>query len=253
MRVQVTTSWLQRCSSARRCVATSAHGASPHWPAVSLDAYGCVLHLAEPVEDVYLRAAERHGIRGLTREGVKTSWRAAFAEPVPPGRLRYEGDGSAFWRRVVAASTGSSSEELYTELFAHYGKPESWTVAPGARDCLRQVRECGTKLALLSNFDNRLRALLHELELAALFDELVISAEVGWEKPHPSIFLHAAAALGVPASDMLHVGDDPVLDVQGALAAGYADAWLYGRKAVDGLSSFEALQERLMHGKRMHV
>jgi hypothetical protein len=44
-----------------------------------------------------------------------------------------------------------------------------------------------------------------------------------------------------------------VLDVQGALAAGYADAWLYGRKAVDGLSSFEALQERLMHGKRMRV
>ena len=249
MRVQATHSWLQRCSSARRCVAASAQ--PPHYPAVSLDAYGCVLHLAEPVEDVYLRVAQAHGIRGLTRDGVKASWRTAFAEPLPAGKLRYEGDGSAFWRRVVAAATGSTSEALFTELFAHYGRPDSWVVAPGAHDCLRRVRECGTKLVLLSNFDTRLRALLHDLELAALFDALVISAEVGWEKPHPSIFLHAAASLGVPPSTMLHVGDDPVLDVQGALAAGYADAWLYGRKAVDELKTFQALEDRLVRGKHV--
>jgi hypothetical protein len=232
-----------RCN-ARRVVA-AASSASYHPAGVSIDVYGVLLHLAQPVEEVYASAAERHGVRGLIRDGVKARWRAEFAAPRPAGTLRYEGDAREFWRRMVAASTTSSSESLFTELFDHYAKPEAWAVAPNAPACLRRLRAADMKLCVTSNFDTRLRRLLHDLELASLFDAIIVSAEVGAEKPSPKIFDAASAALGVPPRSMLHVGDDPDADVAGALAAGYGAAWLFGKRSTDGLTSFEELVRRL--------
>ncbi|MDP9899065.1 HAD-IA family hydrolase [Variovorax ginsengisoli] len=50
--------------------------------------------------------------------------------------------------------------------------------------------------------------------------------EFGSAKPHAPIFHAAAAALGVSAAQVLHVGDDPLLDVVGALDAGMQAAWV---------------------------
>ena len=50
--------------------------------------------------------------------------------------------------------------------------------------------------------------------------------EVGVAKPHPAIFNAASIAAGVPASQVLHVGDDPQRDVHGAHAAGMRTVWV---------------------------
>ncbi len=51
-------------------------------------------------------------------------------------------------------------------------------------------------------------------------------------KPRPEVFLAAAAALGVEASRVLHVGDSPELDIEGANAAGLRSV-LVGRHKPD--------------------
>ena len=48
----------------------------------------------------------------------------------------------------------------------------------------------------------------------------------GSGKPHAPIFRAAAASVGLLPRDVLHVGDDPMLDVEGALNAGMQAAWL---------------------------
>ncbi|MDM0048586.1 HAD family hydrolase [Variovorax sp. J22R115] len=50
--------------------------------------------------------------------------------------------------------------------------------------------------------------------------------EFGSGKPHAPIFRAAAASVGLLPKDVLHVGDDAVLDVVGALEAGMQAAWL---------------------------
>ncbi|MFI1036060.1 HAD family hydrolase [Streptomyces sp. NPDC020951] len=55
------------------------------------------------------------------------------------------------------------------------------------------------------------------------------SWRLGFAKPDPQAVLTVAALHGVPASEVLHVGDDFACDVQGALAAG-------AQSAVDHLS-----------------
>lgn len=62
--------------------------------------------------------------------------------------------------------------------------------------------------------------------LASLFIDSVHAAGVGVAKPHPDIFREAAARAGVAPADVLHVGDDPAMDVVGARRAGMAAVWI---------------------------
>ncbi|QSX34068.1 HAD-IA family hydrolase [Shewanella avicenniae] len=45
-------------------------------------------------------------------------------------------------------------------------------------------------------------------------------------KPYPDMFLQAQSALGLPLSQLLHVGDHPITDVEGARRAGAQAVWL---------------------------
>lgn len=67
---------------------------------------------------------------------------------------------------------------------------------------------------------------LERIGLAHHFRVRVSAREHGVGKPAPSIFRAACAALDVPPECVLHVGDDPLLDVAGARAAGLRCAWL---------------------------
>lgn len=58
------------------------------------------------------------------------------------------------------------------------------------------------------------------------FRETLSARAFGFAKPEPEIFHAAAAALGVHAAELLHVGDDFHLDIVGALDAGLQAAWI---------------------------
>ena len=57
----------------------------------------------------------------------------------------------------------------------------------------------------------------------------VSARDTGMAKPDPRIFLAAAEQLGVAPTDILHVGDDPAMDVVGAHNAGLRAAWINRR------------------------
>jgi putative hydrolase of the HAD superfamily len=67
---------------------------------------------------------------------------------------------------------------------------------------------------------------LEIIGLHHLFHTRLNAAGVGVPKPDAKIFLAAAEALGVEPGDILHVGDDPLLDVVGARDAGLKTVWL---------------------------
>ena len=58
-----------------------------------------------------------------------------------------------------------------------------------------------------------------------LFHQHVSSALVGVAKPDRRIFELVSDRLGVPPAHVLHVGDDPTMDVRGAKEAGMQTAW----------------------------
>lgn len=206
--------------------------------ALLLDAAGTLLHPSEPVAITYGRHARARGI-AISDAEVAARFPTAFRDSVPQRRL--SGDWIAFWGEVVALSTGSRDPDLLVALRNHFVRPEAWTIAPGAAECCAAVRARGMGVGVVSNWDHGLRPLLHNLGVTAWVDAVVVSAEIGVEKPDPAIFRHACAALGVDPAHTVHVGDDAQADAAGAIAAGCA-AVLLGRDVPD----FETLAARLL-------
>ena len=93
---------------------------------------------------------------------------------------------------------------------------------------------------MISNFDQRLRNILERLGIADFLEAIVLPGDCGFEKPDPRIFAAALAALGLPASRCVYVGDDAERDLAGASSAGLS--------AIDAreLDSLEQLPARLL-------
>jgi putative hydrolase of the HAD superfamily len=93
-----------------------------------------------------------------------------------------------------------------------------------ASEGLAAVSARGIRLAVVSNTmrtpGSALRGVLAGHGLLEPFTHLTFSDEVGVRKPAPENFHLTLRRLGVAPARAVHVGDDPVLDVEGARAAG---------------------------------
>ena len=85
---------------------------------------------------------------------------------------------------------------------------------------LEALRDAGLQLGLISNYEAWLEDLLLDLELTSLLSVRVVSGIEGVEKPDPAIFHLALQRIGLPASDVVYVGDVPDFDIDPAAAVG---------------------------------
>ncbi len=98
--------------------------------------------------------------------------------------------------------------------------PEAFGVFPEVPAVLRRLRAAGYRLAIVSNWQRGLAHFCIELGIAPWFAHVLSSAEVGFAKPDPEIFLMACRRLQADPGRVLHVGDTLVDDVEGATGAG---------------------------------
>lgn len=68
---------------------------------------------------------------------------------------------------------------------------------------------------------------LQTIGLAGHFVGSLSARDFGQGKPHPAFFHAACARLDLPPAEVLHVGDDWRLDIEGAMAAGQPAAWVH--------------------------
>lgn len=184
--------------------------------ALFVDAAGTLLRPREPVGVTYARHARALGHDADPVE-VQHRFLAAMREERPE---RQRGDGRAYWARIVTESVGVEDPELLEDLYAWYANPRAWWIDVEALDVLGRIARKGIRLGIVSNWDLRLRTLYQRLALERMFTVLACSAELGVEKPDPMIFRIACRAAGVQPREAVHVGDDPVRDVEGATRAG---------------------------------
>lgn len=112
-----------------------------------------------------------------------------------------------------------------------------WRFIPGAREAFETVAE-QVPVGVLTNGFSEVQAkkfdrfpVLRETAAA-----IVVCEEAGVLKPDPQIFAHAAEKAGVPAENILYVGDSYRSDVEGAQRAGWRVAW-YACNGTDGHST----------------
>jgi putative hydrolase of the HAD superfamily len=125
------------------------------------------------------------------------------------------------------------------ELLAPHGHGEdlveaAFEVFYAARNRVTLFPEAGLALERLAR-DYRLVSLtngnadLGRIGLAHHFTAEFSARGLGVAKPDPRCFAAVAAALDLPPAAIAHVGDDPLLDVEGARRAGFLAVWLNRR------------------------
>ena len=191
--------------------------------AVTVDGYGTLLRLTDPVPGLRAALADRGVERGDA--DVARAFRAEVAHYRPRAHEGRDAGSLAALRRgcvdVFLRDLGGPLEpDGFVDAFMDALVFEP---VPGAPEALRELRERGLRLAVVANWDYALPEQLERLGLDGLFDTVVTSARAGAAKPDPAIFELALEELGVGADRALHVGDEPI-DEEGARAAGLAFA-----------------------------
>jgi putative hydrolase of the HAD superfamily len=195
---------------------------APEIQAVSFDVGGTLIDPWPSVGHVYAAVAREAGLYPADPETLGAQFRAAWHRR---GAFEYTRES---WAELVVRTFGGSNEDFgvdspfFDKLYQRFVKPDVWRIQDDVIPTLEQLKASGFKLAVVSNWDDRLRPLLRNLGLDTYFDAIEVSGEIGVHKPAPEIFLRAARDLDVPVRALLHVGDSLVEDVEGAQAAGAA-------------------------------
>ena len=183
--------------------------------AVTIDAYGTLVTLVDPVPALTTALADRGA--ECRHETVAAAFRREAAYYTQhsgeghdeAGLMRLQEDCA----RVFLEAAGA---ELDAAEFAPvYAGAMRFELLPNVVETLVYLHSLGLELAVVGNWDLTLRRLLDEIGLASHFSAVVHAAR----KPAPDGLLRAVAELGVAPARALHIGDDGA-DEGAARAAG---------------------------------
>lgn len=195
--------------------------------AITFDAAHTLFHPHPSVGAIYREVMVRHGL-DFAEADLNAGFRRAFAT-VSKDKTELDGERREwlYWRNVVSKSIQdlqpqpSDFDTLFHDLWHEFARGRRWRVEPETPSLLQDLRRRGIRLALLTNWDRRVRQVVAESPLRDCFDHLFISSEIGHEKPDPGIFHFAQQALDLPPHQIAHVGDSLQHDIRGARAAGW--------------------------------
>ncbi|MFL6543891.1 MAG: HAD-IA family hydrolase [Candidatus Udaeobacter sp.] len=196
--------------------------------AIFFDAVGTLFRLTNTVGDHYAYVGREVGLdldaRSLER-AFHSAWkqipqRAAIDRP-------RENDDKGWWRGLVylvidqvAPSLGEFDRDNFFEIaYEHFAEAGVWELYPEVPGILEQLQP-RFQLAVVSNFDGRLRFILEHLGISKFFPNVFVSSELGADKPDPEIYRRALRLMKLKPNEALHVGNDPKGDWEAASAAG---------------------------------
>lgn len=123
-----------------------------------------------------------------------------------------------------AAVDNDTLNKISRHLYALYGSKDAWILTPDSESILQKLENAGICLGVISNFDERLSTILHELQIIQHFKFVLSSYQSGCAKPHPDIFKLAEAKANVKnlqKSEIVHIGDNVELDYNAAKNVGW--------------------------------
>jgi putative hydrolase of the HAD superfamily len=196
--------------------------------AISFDAVGTLFYLTKTVGDHYAYVGREVGLDFDAKE-LERAFHAAWKKV--PQRAAIDGprenDDRGWWRKLVdvvldqvAPSLSEFDRDNFFEIaYEHFAEAGVWELYPEVPEVLEKLRP-PFQLAVISNFDGRLRLILEHLAISKFFRHIFVSSEVGADKPDPEIYRRALHFIDLKPNEVLHVGDDPERDWEAASAAG---------------------------------
>ena len=190
---------------------------------ISFDIGGTILFADPGIPEIFARVAQKRG-HDVQIDDV-TPYLPAINEYYEHEYAR-NGD---FWCKhdqavqiwldmyaLMATYVNIDDSDLPEAIYHEYLKACNWTIYNDVLPFLNYLKKNHYKTVVVSNWDATLENLIRSLDLLPFFDEVVASAAVGCRKPEPAIFEIALERMQCRPEEMIHIGDLPQADGDGA-------------------------------------
>ena len=152
---------------------------------------------------------------GADAEDFSAAWRADY-----PARVIGTLEDSF---RRVCSTTGVDADDAGIERVVDIrssAHAQMFRPRTDAAAALRDLREAGYLIGLITNCTSEVPSLWRASSLAHLVDHAVFSCAAGVRKPDSAIYHLAASGIGVDPSRCVYVGDGADRELEGAAAVG---------------------------------
>lgn len=205
------------------------------YDAVFLDVDGTLLWVDLDVEGYVEDLAPYSANGGLTTDRVEGPVWGSLRRHIEGNIEHRTAEGLAGFKRRNARRTADEiGVEAPIEVLTEVAQRRiSFNPYPETEAVLLRLRDMGAKIFAVSNWDIELINVLEDLGWSGYFDGVIASAVVGVEKPEGGIFEEALRLGGIARGRVVHVGNDPVTDIEGGSEAGIDTVLVDRRGTVD--------------------
>lgn len=172
---------------------------------IFFDLYNTLVFLPENTNP-YLRFFHLCGISDIIQ--LKKAIRIVLTEDLPSFQAVAERLNVEYDKKVEHLTSVLNEEILQAVIYND------------AIEVLRDIKNKGCGLCVISNLATQYKRPVFELGLNAMCDEFIFSCDVGYMKPEKDIFILACNKMGISPNQGLMIGDSAISDYRGALNAG---------------------------------
>ena len=140
--------------------------------------------------------------------------------------------GTKVASQIQSYTALSALAEQMSEDFLHL-TTKYFSLLPGAEELVRYLAKKYPLTVVTNGFIEVQYEKFDKSGLRDCFSHIVLSEEVGCQKPNPRIYEEALRMNGVSAAEAVMIGDSWNSDIQGAINAGIDQIWI--RKSKDPL------------------
>lgn len=201
---------------------------------IAFDAVGTLIYPEPDVATAYAIIGQKYGSR-LTAADLRSRFSGVFAESMSACLPTESGDVVTNeelelqrWQWIVDQMLPdvTDKESCFQELYDHFARPESWRLFPDAAEAINTLSRQALRLAIASNFDQRLRQVCRGFPEFQAVERIVVSTEVHACKPSSRFYQGLLQACGCGPDELWMVGDEFDADVAGPEALGIRATWV---------------------------
>jgi putative hydrolase of the HAD superfamily len=162
-------------------------------------------------------------------EALTTAWKEGVVTLRPPHIERVLTGALIACGVPETKLDAGASARVYQAYADHWEMPIGECVYPDVLEILPEFGRHHVELGIITNASHPMSHRDRELTLTGIIDHFprcrLSAADVGWLKPHQTIFEQALDLLGIDPSEAVYVGDNLHADVGGAQSVGMRGVW----------------------------
>ncbi len=208
---------------------------------ISLDLFNTLVYIDRDSFDLYSHLEKAllefpelcHNKPNITLDSIITDYYSIVRQKTYDREAEKEFRNDEILFDILKHSSVMSSDlaKLATEIIKFYFESALPLIhpIPGLIKTLDYLKEKEYTLVLTSNHSWAQNGwdVLRKYKIISYFDQIIFSGDLGWRKPSPKVFSAALSGLSYRSKEhVIHVGDEIVADIKGALTFGIKALWV---------------------------